>query len=346
MRIKVGLVGYGLSGAIFHAPLIQSVDQFELAAVVSSAPAKVKQDLPHVKVVPTLAELLQDPEIKLVVITSPNETHCPYAKEAILADKHLVVEKPFVVQSTEGVELVELARQRGVVLSVFQNRRWDNDFLTIRRLLSEKTLGELYQYEAHFDRYRAEVGNKWKEQETAGAGVLYDLGAHLIDQALVLFGPPRSVWADLKAQRPGARVSDYFHLVLDYGRLSVTLRAGSVVRRPGPRFQLHGAGGSFLKHGLDPQENQLKAGLRPGQAGWGEDPADLYGQLVLDRQGAPAESQVPTLPGEYQVYYQELARAITTGAPVPVSPADAIHTIRIIEYAMRSHADGRVIPYP
>lgn len=345
MKINVGLVGYGMAGAGFHAPLIQATDGLALTAVTSSSPERVRQDLPGAKVYPTIDDLLADPAIHLVVIATPNTTHDEFARKALLAGKHVVVEKPFVIHSAQANALADLARQQGLVLSVFQNRRWDNDFLTVRRLLATGMLGELYSYEAHFDRYRPAVRDKWKEQDLEGSGTLYDLGSHLIDQALLLFGLPRSVWADLTPQRPGAQTVDYFHLLLDYGQLRVLLHSGSVVRQPGPRFQLHGTAGSFIKYGIDPQERMMKAGHRPGDPGWGEDQPEQYGDLTADLNGLTMQGKIVTLPGWYHQYYDGVYRAIAEGGPNPVSPEEARNTIRVIEHAIRSHEERRTVVF-
>lgn len=345
MTIRVGLVGYGMAASVFHAPLIESVDGLALTAVVSSNPGKVQRDYPDVDVVPTLERLLERDDIELVVIATPNETHYEFAKRALEVGKHVVVDKPFVLHTPEADELITLAHCKNVVLSVFQNRRWDNDFLTIRALLKTGLLGELATYEAHYDRYRPVVRNRWREQAVPGSGVLYDLGAHLIDQALVLFGTPQTVWADVRAQREGAVTDDYFHLVLGYQQQAVILHSGSIVREQPPHFQLHGSKGSFLKYGLDSQEDALKSGKRPGAADWGQDEAALYGTLTLEADNLTIHGTVPTLPGHYETFYQELVEAITQGGPVPVTPEDARNTIRVIEWAFRSAKEQGAIRF-
>lgn len=345
MAIRVGLVGYGLAGSVFHAPLIESVEGLSLAAIVTSQAEKVKRDYPDVGVVPAFEELLGRDDIGLVVIASPNVTHHDFARRALEAGKHVVVDKPFVIHAAEADDLIELARRREVVLSVFQNRRWDNDFLTVRHLLESGLLGEVTTYECHYDRFRPEVQKRWREEPLPGSGSLYDLGAHLVDQALVLFGTPESVWGDVRAQRPGAQVDDYFHLVLGYGRRRVILHAGSLVRETPPRFQLHGNKGSFIKYGLDPQEDQLKAGMRPGDAGWGEDEAALYGDLTIDIGDLVVKGKITTLGGHYEAYYQGMVEAITRGSPAPVAPGDARNTIRVIECALQSQQEQRVIAF-
>ncbi|MGA9173956.1 MAG: oxidoreductase [Thermoactinomyces sp.] len=343
MSIKVGLIGFGLSGSTFHAPLIEQVEKLELAAVVSSNPAKVHRNYPEVKVVSDVDSLLQMKEIEMVVITSPNLTHFEYAKKSIEAGKHVVVEKPFTVTSSEADHLIHLAEQNGVILTVYQNRRWDHDFLTIKTILNQKLLGRLSTFESHFDRYRPTVRRRWKEQNLPGSGILYDLGSHLIDQALLLFGRPQTVWADLRAEREGAEAIDYFHLVLGYPGLRVILHSGSLVREAGPRFILHGDKGSFIKYGLDPQEEQLKAGLRPGEPGFGEDEAEFYGRFSTTIGDLATKGTIQTIPGRYISFYEELAEAIQFGTKPPVAAQEARDVIRIIEYALQSSREQRTI---
>ncbi|GLX66155.1 oxidoreductase [Paenibacillus glycanilyticus] len=344
-KINVGIVGFGLSGQVFHAPIIQAVEGMEIAKVVSSNPEKVKQHLPKVEVASSLEELLSDESIDLVVITSPNQTHYDYAKQALLAGKHVVVEKPFVNTSEEARDLIETARQQGKLLSVYQNRRWDNDFLTVKSLIEAGELGEIASYEAHYDRYRPQVSERWREQAGPGSGMLYDLGAHLIDQALHLFGKPDSVYADLMPQRAGSEVTDYFHLILTYGTKRVILHSGSIVMQHGPKFQVHGSQGSFVKYGLDSQEDMLRKGGLPGQPEWGQDLEQHYGELTVMVDGKSETRKVKTLQGSYERFYERMAEAIINHKPVPVEAEDAWNTIRIIELAMQSSEEKRVVPF-
>jgi scyllo-inositol 2-dehydrogenase (NADP+) len=346
MTIRVGLVGYGMAGLVFHAPLITSVEGLTLAAVVSSNTTKVQRDYPNVSVVPTFDVLLARDDIELVVIATPNGTHYEFARQALEAGKHVVVDKPFTIQTGEAEELIALAKRKNVVLSVFQNRRWDNDFLTIRALLETGMLGEIANYEAHYDRYRPVVHDRWREQALPGSGMLYDLGAHVIDQALVLFGTPESVWADVRAQRQGAVTDDYFHIMLTYPqKQTVILHSGSIVRELPPHFQLHGSKGSFIKYGLDSQEDALKAGKRPGDAGWGDDDTSQYGTLTVEVGDLTIDGKVPTLPGHYETFYQGMVAAITQDSPAPVNPHDARNTIRVIECALQSSKEQRAIVF-
>lgn len=346
MAIRVGLVGYGMAASVFHAPLITSVEGLELVAVVSSNAAKVQRDYPDVSVVPALDALLARNDIELVVIATPNGTHYEFARKALEAGKNVVVDKPFTIHTDEAEELIALAEQKHVILSVFQNRRWDNDFLTIRALLETGLLGTLASYEAHYDRYRPIVRNRWREQALPGSGMLYDLGAHLIDQALVLFGAPATVWADVRAQRPGAVTDDYFHIMLTYPqRQTVLLHSGSIVRELPPHFQLHGNKGSYIKYGIDSQEDALKDGKRPGASDWGQDDASHYGTLTIDVGDITIDGRVPTLPGHYETFYQGMVEALTQGKPAPVNPQEARNTIHVIECALQSSNEQRAIPF-
>jgi scyllo-inositol 2-dehydrogenase (NADP+) len=345
MPINVGVIGYGLAGRIFHTPFVTSAPGLTLTTVVSSDPTKVHRDYPDVNVVATVPELLADPTIGLVVVATPNTTHADFARQAMLAGKHVVVDKPFTIDTREADELIALARQQGVLLSVYQSRRFDNDFQTIRQLVASDVLGAINTYEVHYDRYKPAVGEKWRDQELPGSGVLYDLGAHLIDQALVLFGLPETVWANVRAQRTGAQVDDYFHIVLGYPATAAILHAGSIVRASGPHFQLHGAKGSFIKYGLDSQEEALFAGLRPGSPGWGADPVAMYGELTVDAGTLPVTGKVTTLVADYTAFYQQMAEAIAEGKPVPVDPQDSRNAIRVIELARQSQQEQRVVPF-
>ncbi|SFE06272.1 scyllo-inositol 2-dehydrogenase (NADP+) [Paenibacillus catalpae] len=344
-KVNVGLVGFGLSGQVFHAPIIQSVEGMEIVKVVSSNPDKVGQYLPDASVVTSLEELLFDEHIDLVVITSPNQTHYPYAKQALLAGKHVIVEKPFVISSEEAEDLIETAKLQNKKLSVYQNRRWDNDFLTVKSLIASGKLGDIASYETHYDRFRPQVSDRWREKAGPGSGMLYDLGAHLIDQTLHLFGKPASVYADLLVQRTGSEVVDYFHLILTYENMRVILHSGSLVMQHGPRFQVHGSQGSFIKYGLDSQEDMLRRGGLPGQPDWGKDREDWYGDLTLTVDGQAVTSKVPTQQGSYERFYEGMYQAITDNKPVPVDAADAMNTIRVIELAIQSSREKRVLPF-
>ncbi|HAT32746.1 MAG TPA: oxidoreductase [Janthinobacterium sp.] len=340
-KIKTGLIGYGFAGSTFHAPVLTAVEALELSAVVSSKPELVHGDWPAATVYAEAAQLFADPAIELVVIAAPNEAHFSLAHAALLAGKHVVVDKPFTISSAEAETLIACAKERGRVLSVYHNRRWDADFLTLKALLEQGTLGRIASAESHFDRFRPDIKQRWRESAAPGGGLLYDLGPHMLDQALQLFGKPRRLFADIALQREGAVAVDYFHLVLYYEQLRVVLQAGCLVNAPTARFAVHGDKGSFVKFGLDPQEDALKAGARPGQPGWGRDP--VHGALHLV--GAEDDNFVhlQMVEGGYQHYYEGIASAIRDGGPVPVPAEDGLATIRLIEAALRSAAEGRVV---
>ncbi len=331
----VGLIGYGTSGSVLHAPLIGAERRLRLQAVSSRFPDRVHRDLPSVPVVPTADQLLADPAVELVVVAAPNAVHYELARAALLAGRHVVVDKPFVVTSAEADELIGLASQHDRCLTVFHQRRWDSDFLTVQRCVRDGLLGQVSTYIARYDRFRPDPG----VQDQPGASVLYDLGSHLVDQALHLFGLPETVLADVFAQRPGAVVDDYFHLVLGYGQLRVILHAGSLVRAPGPRFEVHGDAGTFVSRGIDGKIAALLAGKRPGDPGWGIADEDQHGMLTT---GA-GTGRLASVPGAYESFYRDMAAAIRGEGPVPVPATQARDTIRVIECALGSSRDGRAV---
>lgn len=342
--LNVALLGYGFVGKVFHAPLLGRTPGWILRTVVSRDAGKVHADLPHARVVADPAEAFADPAIDVVVIATPNDTHAPLAIAALAQGKHVVVDKPFTLSLAEAERVIAQARASDRLVSVFQNRRWDADFLTVRQLLADGVLGEVAEFHSHFDRHRPQVAQRWRESDVPGAGLWYDLGPHLADQALQLFGTPLAVQADLAKQRHGARAPDYFHVQLRYPRVRVHLHAGSLVPGNGLRYAVHGDRGSYLKHGLDAQEDRLRAGGVPGDTGWGADPRP--GELVL-----PGEDSVPTthtvdsLPGDYRHYYAAMRAAIVDGAPLPVTPEEALAVMRLIELGIRSADERREIPY-
>lgn len=340
--LDVALLGYGYAGKTFHAPLIASVPGLRLAAVGSGNAAKVRADWPEMLVSGAPKELLARPDLDVVVIATPNDTHFDLARRALLAGKHVVVDKPFTVTLAEARELAALAGRAQRVLSVFHNRRWDADFLTVRRLIAAGALGEVVYFESHFDRYKPEVLPRWREQAGAGGGLWYDLGPHLADQALQLFGLPRAVYADFALQRSGAQAVDYFHVLLRYERLRVILHGSALVAGGSPRFLVHGSAGSYIKHGLDTQEDALKRGQRPDGPDWGRDPRD--GALTRPAPEGMQTEAVATVPGDYRVYYAGLRDAILAGAPNPVPAQEAIAVMALLELACDSAAAGRELP--
>ena len=341
MTINVALFGYGLAGRCFHAPLIAVEPRMRIARVVSSRHEQVARDFPDAVVSTDAAATIAADDIDLVVIATPNKTHAPLTREALLAGKHVVVDKPFVAEAGEGSDLIALARERGRMLSVFHNRRWDGDFLTAARLVREGRLGEVMHAEFRWDRFRAEIRDGWREIPNEGNGVLADLGPHLIDQALQLFGVPDTVTGDVAHQRTDTLVDDYFELTLHYGARRVILSASTLIAEPRPRFALHGLAGSFVKNGIDPQEALLRAGGSPLDADYGFDAPGDYGVLT----DAIGRHTVPTERGDWPAYYAKVAHAILDGALPPVDPADAVTGLAIIECARRSAEEGRSLRF-
>ena len=319
----VGLIGYGLGGSAFHAPLIAAEPRLRLEAVVTSRAGQVERDHPGTRVAGSAEELLADPAVELVVVAAPNAVHYELAAAALRTGRHVVVDKPFTLSAADADELIALAEATDRRLSVFHNRRWDGDFLTVRRGVEAGVLGEVASFVSRYDRFRPVPKGSWKEEAVAGSGLLWDLGPHLIDQAMVLFGPPRTVWADLGVQRPGVEAVDYVHLVLGYGRLRAVLHAAMLVRDPGPRFEAHGDRGSLVTWGLDQPEVR----------------ATLTGEVAgLEQQG-----RLEGVPTAYGSFYAAMAAAVAGEGPVPVVPTDARATVAVIEHALTSAREGRVV---
>ena len=335
--IQVGLVGYGFAGRVFHAPLIRAVPGLHLHSVVSRDAERVLADCTDVQTAGDAQTVIDDPTVGMIVIATPNLTHYSLARAALEAGKHVVVDKPFVIKHAEGVELQSIAAEKDLILSVFHNRRWDGDFLTVKHCIDSGELGEINTYKAHFDRFAPHVNAGWRESPEPGAGVLNDLGAHLIDQALQLFGEPQSLTANLGVQRPGAVVDDYFHLQLDYGPKRVILHAGMLVPSPGPRYEIHGSLGSFHKGGIDAQEAALIAGRGPLSKGWGQESTEFHGVLTCRDGDEVIRRVVETRVGAYESFYVGMREAILRGAPNPVTTQQALAVVRVIERAQRSH---------
>jgi predicted dehydrogenase len=343
-RIKTAIIGFGLSGKVFHAPFLHTHPGFSLAKVVARHGQAAKDLYPEVKIVRDYKELLRDDSLDLVVITTPNIYHFDQAKDLLMAGKHIVVEKPMTPTSAEADELMSIAEKVGKKIFVFQNRRWDGDFMTVQQVVYQGYLGELLEYEAHFDRFApGPRRSAWRDEPLPAGGVLFDLGSHLIDQALVLFGLPHSVFADIRWQRPESRVDDWFEVNLYYNRLKVTLKASVFVKEPGPRYILHGTRGSFIKYGIDPQEEMLKEGLMPDLAGWGREEPDYWGILNADMHGQQFYGTIETEPGNYMGFYNNVYDVITKGAEQAVRPEEARNVIRIIELAFESHRTRSIV---
>lgn len=352
--VRVALIGYGNAARIFHAPLISGVPGLHLACVCSSKPQQVLADWPQVAVVATPEDAFADPHMDLVVIATSNESHYLLARAALLAGKHVVVDKPCTVTLEQTQDLLALARDAGKVLTVFQNRRWDADFLALRQVLGSGVLGRIVHFESHFDRYRPVVPDRWREHNVPGSGLWFDLGAHLVDQCLQLFGSPDDLLVDLACQREDAQVNDYFHAQLRYPTrhpgLRVLLHGSALVPAVGPRFVVHGTRGSYVKYGLDVQEDALKAGGRPqwsgsGQcatAGWGRDP--LVGAVTVQTDAGPVVTPAPDVPGNYLAYYAQLCAHLQGQTPEPsVTPAQVELAMRLLVQGEHSAALGQFV---
>jgi predicted dehydrogenase len=336
--LGVALLGYGYAGRTFHAPLVAATPGLRLAAVGSSDPAKVRADLPDAPVLP-VAEAARAPGVDAVVVATPNDTHAALARAALLAGRHVVVDKPFTLSAAEARDLAALARRAGLVLAAFHNRRWDADFLALRGLVAGGALGRLATLESRFDRWRPGVRRRWREAAGPGGGLWWDLGPHLVDQALLLMGPPEGVRADLAVQRDGGEAVDHAHVVLRYpGGVRAVLHASMLAAAETPRFAAHGTLGSYVKHGLDPQEDALKRGEAPGSPGWGEDPRP--GTLTAWEDGAPVARPAPGPPGDYPAFYAAFRDAALGRGPNPVPAEEAAAVVAVLELAVRSAEEG------
>ena len=341
--VNVGLVGFGLAGRVFHAPLIHANPNLRLTHIVQRQGGEAQALYPNATVVRNVAELLTRPEVELIAIATPNTTHFDLAARSLRAGKHVVVDKPFTITWRDADELIALARASGKVLSVFQNRRWDGDFLTVRQILAQNLVGRLAEYESRFDRYRPALrAQAWREQAEPGSGLLYDIGSHLIDQAVLLFGEPQGIYAETYRQRDGSVVDDSFVVHLEYPTVKVALKAGVLVCEPSPRFVLYGTDGSYVKYGLDPQEDELRQGGTPTQTNWGAEPESAWGTLTHCVNG-PQRKAYPTLPGCYQEFYEDVYRAIRGLKELAVKPEQARDVIRLIELAIQSARDRRYV---
>lgn len=335
--IGVGLIGFGLGGRAFHAPFIRATPGMRLSAVVSRDPPKVHAVYPEVKVVPDVAALLAEPGLDLVVVASPDDLHAEHAIAALQAGKHVLIDKPFATTLADARAIASEAERTRRLLAVFHNRRWDADFLTLRRLIADDTLGHISQFESHFDRWRPDPAPVWKEARFGGSWL--DLGPHLVDQALCLFGTPHTITLDLATLRHGAPAPDYFHATLGYDGRRVVLNATKLAADHGLRFAVHGSRGSWVKRGIDPQEAAALAGVSPAAADWGRDPDEG----VLTVGGRPGGESIPNERGDYGAFWQTLAAAIRGDGPNPVSPHEALAVMAVLDAGLKSVAERRTV---
>jgi predicted dehydrogenase len=342
-KIKTALLSYGMSGRVFHAPFLELHDGFELTGSWERSKKLIHNDYPQVKSYGSLEELLAD-DIDLVIVNTPVETHYEYAKKALLAGKHALVEKAFTTTAAEAEELLAIAKEKNLKLTVYQNRRWDSDFKTVKQVVDQGLLGDIVEAEFHFDRYNPNLSPKMhKETANAGAGIIKDLGPHLIDQALYLFGYPDAVFADIRILRKGSLVDDYMDILLYYPDKRVRLKAGFFVREAIPAYAVHGKKGSFLKSRGDIQEDVLKTGEKPNLTTWGIEPEDKAGLLHTEINGEVVRTTIPTLQGNYYDLFDGLYVSITQDKEEPVTAKDGIRTMKIIDAAVASSEQKRSI---
>jgi predicted dehydrogenase len=338
--VRVGLIGYGYAGKTFHAPLIRSVAGLQLTIVGSSKRDTVLADFPEVKVCSNMEEVAHHPEVDLLVIASPNESHYPLAAAALQAGKHVVVDKPFTVKGADARDLVQLAQERGRLLSVFHNRRWDSEVLATKAIVASGVLGEISHFETHIDRFRPRVRQRWREKRGPGAGLWFDLGPHLIDQAVQLFGLPQTINASFAVLRGGGETDDWAHVQLNYKSLRVILHTSLLVSGGLPRSVLHGTLGSWAKFGADVQERQLVAGMLPGSPGFGDDP----NPGILYEGGTGKQTEIPAPAANQAEYYVGIREALWGKQPNPVPPEQASAVMSMLDTSFQSGTAGRVLP--
>lgn len=351
--IGVAVIGFGLAGRVFHAPFVNAVPGLKLEAIVQRRGDEAAKAYPEARILRSVEEAFADPLIELVVVGTPNETHFELAKQALVAGKHVVIDKPFAATSSQAKELIDLATARGLVLAPYHNRRWDGDFITVRKLLDEKSVGRLVTFESHFDRFRPLPREAtWKEAGSDANGMLFDLGPHLVDQVLSLFGVPQAITASVRKDRDTTDIEDAFDITLHYDRLLAHCRATMLACDAAPRFLLHGTQGSFKKYGLDPQEPALLGGAKVPVMGdskqWLNEPESEWGTLTVApdpaNPGTVIRTRVQTEPGDYRGYYANVRDAIRGTAQLAVKPEDAYRVIRLLEMARESSSKGCSLP--
>jgi predicted dehydrogenase len=342
--IKTALLSYGMSGEIFHAPLLSVDSGFALTTVVQRKSDKARHRYPDIKIVRDITDVIDDTTIEVVVINVPNELHFDYTSKALNAGKHVIVEKPFTVTTKEADDLIALAKKKNRLLTVFQNRRWDGDFMTVKKVIENKWVGKIAEFELHYDRYRNYIeANTWKEEQGPGSGILYNLGSHMLDQVLVLFGMPLEVDARVGIQRPNGKVEDFYDIRMQYKDFHAVVKSSYLVREPTPRYILHGTEGSFIKYGIDPQEQSLKDGKIPGTPGWGTDPKELWGKLNTTIGDLHIEGLIETLPGNYMMFYKNVYEAIRNGKELSVKAEESRDVIKLIEACYESNSARKAV---
>jgi predicted dehydrogenase len=342
--IKTAIASFGMSGLVFHGPLLKVNQGFEVVTVLERTKNISEKLFPEARIVRSYNEILENNEVELVIVNTPDKFHYEMARLALLSGKHVVVEKPLTLNSAQAMYLVNLACEKGLVLSVYQNRRWDGDFRTVQKVQAEGKLGRLVEFESHYDRYRNFITPEtWKEEGDEFAGVLYNLGSHMVDQVFVLFGKPWAVTAHLKIVRTGGIVKDYYDIRLEYKTFAALLKCSYLVKKPGPRYIIHGEFGTFCKSGLDPQEEMLKAGILPIGESWGKEPQTEWGTLFYEKDGKDYEVVIETLPGNYNIFYNNVFDAIRNGAELFVKPEEAVQVLKILEACLISNWEKRTV---
>lgn len=343
-KIRTALLSFGMSGRVFHAPFITEHPGFDFVGAWERSKKNLHQHYPEAKSYPSLESVLADETIDLIVVNTPTNSHYELSKKSLEANKHIVVEKAFTTTVAEAEELKALAIKKHKVLSVYQNRRWDSEFRTLQHVIKQGVLGDLVEVSISYDRFNPALSPKLhKEIPGPGAGIVYDLGPHLIDQALTLFGKPTAVFASMDVLRPTSQVEDYVEILLYYSKLHVRIRASYFVREPAPSYILHGTKGSFLKSRADVQEATLQAGQKPVRADWGEEPEQGYGFLHTEVNGSIVKERIKSLPGNYMLYYEGMYQSIMNHQQPPVTADDGIMVMRVIEAAYQSHREQKVI---
>ena len=344
--IHVALASFGMSGMVFHGPSLKVNSNFRIRKILERSKELSAAKYPEATIVRCYDEILNDPQIDLVVVNTPDKFHYEMAKQALDAGKHVVVEKPFVQTPAQANKLINLARSKGLMLTVYQNRRWDGDFLTVKKIVEERMLGRLVEFESHFDRYRNFIQPEtWKEAGNERSGALYNLGSHMVDQALVLFGMPQSVTAHLDILRQQGQVNDYYDIRLQYEGFAAILKCSYLVRKPGPRYSLHGSLGSFHKWGIDPQEDALKAGRLPNEAGWGKESQSDWGELDADLNGVHITGKVETIAGNYNAFYENVYNVLVNGAELLVKPEQSRDGVIVLDACLQSHREKRTLTF-
>jgi scyllo-inositol 2-dehydrogenase (NADP+) len=342
--IHVGLASFGMSGKVFHAPLLARRTDLLLSHIVERSTDQAHALYPHIRTSRSFDDLLQDSDIGLIVINTPDNTHFDFARRALEHGKHVIVEKPFTQTVDQARTLLTLAEEKGKFITVFHNRRWDGDFLTVQDIIAGTKLGRLVEFISHYDRYRPQIqAGTWKERSSSGSNLLFNLGSHMIDQALCLFGMPDAVTAHLAALRSSGEVNDWYELRLQYPAVKVRLNGSYLVREAGPRYTLHGTDGSFIKFGTDPQEDDLKRGAAPGSSGWGVEDERWHGIMHTGDDKEQRRFTVPTIPGNYSAFYDSVWNSLMTGAAPSVSGSDGLNTMIIIDAALRSAKERTTI---